>query len=355
MMSKWIRVLLIMVVVSVAIGVLPAVKAQSAAFELSSPVFENGGTFGKDQVGGGADCGGNNISPELSWKNAPDGTKSFAVTVYDPDAPTGSGFWHWTIYNTPATEKGLAAGAGNITKKLAPEGSVQVNNDVGLPGYFGPCPPQGDIPHRYVITLYALNADKVPVDSTARPALVGFYLNAMALGKAQLIGYYGIPGNFLLSSPAFKNNVFTTENIAGSFGCTGGNISPELAWKGAPDGTKSFAVTMFDADAPTGSGLWHWAVFNIPASATGLATGAGDPAKKLAPEGSVQIVSDTGVAGYTGPCPPKGDKPHHYVIVVYALKLEELPLDAKTSGGMLGFYLKANALATAALVPVFWQ
>jgi Raf kinase inhibitor-like YbhB/YbcL family protein len=94
--------------------------------------------------------------------------------------------------------------------------------------------------------------------------------------------------------------------------CTGSNISPALQWHGAPPAAKSFALTVYDPDAPTGSGWWHWVTYNIPAATTQLGAGAGDPAKALMPSGSVQGNTDFGVPGYGGPCPPQGDKPHHY-------------------------------------------
>src|SRR5262249_40355002 len=155
----------------------------------------------------------------------------------------------------------LPAGAGDSTRKVAPEGSIQSRNDGGIMGYVGPCPPQGDKPHRYLITLYALKIDKVPLDATASGGLVGFYLNGNALGKATMTAYYGSPSSFQLTSPVLKDfTAINTDQIANGFGCSGGNMSPELDWKGAPDGTKSFALTVYDSEAPTGSGFWHWII-----------------------------------------------------------------------------------------------
>jgi len=112
-------------------------------------------------------CNGQNISPALNWSNAPAGTKSFAVTAYDPDAPTGSGWWHWVMYNIPADATGLVAGAGN--GRNAPRGSQEGRTDFGSKGYGGPCPPAGDKPHHYHFTVFALKVDKldVPGDATA--------------------------------------------------------------------------------------------------------------------------------------------------------------------------------------------
>jgi Raf kinase inhibitor-like YbhB/YbcL family protein len=130
---------------------------------------------------------GENASPELHWENVPAGTQSFAVTIYDKDAPTGSGFWHWIIYNIPADIMELPSDAGNLARNLAPAGSTQGNNDGGMPGYLGPCPPPGPI-HEYLITVYALKT-KLSLDKNASPALTGFYLNANVIGKASLVMY----------------------------------------------------------------------------------------------------------------------------------------------------------------------
>ncbi len=138
----------------------------------------------------GMGCQGSNISPSLQWHGAPAGTKSYAVTVYDPDAPTGSGWWHWVIYNIPASVTRLSANAGDPKKNVMPAGAVQGNTDFGAPGYGGPCPPVGDKPHHYIFTVYALNADKIDVPANATAAYVGFNLHAHQLAKATLTGLY---------------------------------------------------------------------------------------------------------------------------------------------------------------------
>ena len=140
----------------------------------------------------------------------------------------------------------------------------------------------------------------------------------------------------------------TNRQFFNSFGCHGDNVSPELSWENAPAGTQSFAVTMYDKDAPTGSGFWHWVVFNIPATATGLPSGAGDAAKNLLPPGTIQSLTDFGKPGYGGPCPPPG-APHEYLITVYALKTK-LSLDASASPAFVGFNLGMNLLAKASIV-----
>ncbi|PLK43613.1 YbhB/YbcL family Raf kinase inhibitor-like protein [Emticicia sp. TH156] len=132
-------------------------------------------------------CGGKNSSPQLSWSDAPKGTKSFAVTIYDKDAPTGSGFWHWVIFNIPADVTELKANAGDVRKAIAPKGAIQCINDYGEVGYAGPCPPPGG-PHQYLITVYALKT-KLDLGKDARPPLVGFNLNANALAIASIVMY----------------------------------------------------------------------------------------------------------------------------------------------------------------------
>src|SRR5579884_791937 len=131
----------------------------AAEFHLTSPTIKDKGTIGNEQVFNGFGCKGGNVSPELHWEHAPKDTKSFAVTVYDPDAPTGSGWWHWVIFNIPPGVHTLPAGAGKPDSSATPPGSIQSMTDFGQPGYGGPCPPPGDKPHRYIFTVYALKVD----------------------------------------------------------------------------------------------------------------------------------------------------------------------------------------------------
>src|SRR5580704_13502521 len=126
------------------------------------------------------------------------------------------------------------------------------------------------------------------------------------------------------------------EQVFSAFGCTGGNVSPALAWSGAPTGTKSFALSVYDPDAPTGSGFWHWVVFNIPASTESLPAEAGDVKKKGMPVGSVQGRTDFGTFGYGGPCPPPG-KAHHYHFRVFALKVPKLDVPNDATAALVGF------------------
>jgi Raf kinase inhibitor-like YbhB/YbcL family protein len=173
-----------------AAGVLAAGTARSADLALTSPDFNEGGTIKVEQVFKGFGCTGGNLSPTLSWSGAPAGTKSFALTVYDPDAPTGSGWWHWVIFDIPPQATQLPKGAGNPKSAAAPKGSVQTRTDFDAVGYGGPCPPPGK-PHRYIFTLFALDLDHLPVKKSAPPAMVGFNLNAHTLAKATLTGLYG--------------------------------------------------------------------------------------------------------------------------------------------------------------------
>lgn len=166
-------------------------QAFAAEFMVRSPEIKPAGTIAQEQVLNGFGCQGGNISPALSWSGAPAGTKSYAVTVYDPDAPTSSGWWHWVVFNIPASTNGLAKNAGNPQTNLLPAGSIQSRTDFGKPGYGGPCPPEGDKPHRYVFTVHALKVDKLPLDADAPAAMVGFYLHQNLIKKAELKARYG--------------------------------------------------------------------------------------------------------------------------------------------------------------------
>ena len=174
-----------------ALAVLPGLVSATGAFTLESPQVKPNATIAEAQVFKGFGCEGGNVSPALNWSNAPAGTKGFALTVYDPDAPTGSGWWHWVMFNIPATVTSLPLGVGNPASGQTPKGAVQSKTDFGKPGYGGPCPPQGDKPHRYIFTVYALKVDKIDADENASGALVGFMLNANKLDKASFTATYG--------------------------------------------------------------------------------------------------------------------------------------------------------------------
>lgn len=153
-------------------------------FSLSSTDLK--GQLSINEVFNGFGCSGKNISPELTWLNAPKGTKSFALTVYDPDAPTGSGWWHWLVFNIDTKTKGFAKGV-DLSKTTA----IESMTDFGKTGFGGACPPMGDKAHQYIFTIHALDIKKIDLESSANPALVGFYINAHTLSKASLISYYG--------------------------------------------------------------------------------------------------------------------------------------------------------------------
>jgi Raf kinase inhibitor-like YbhB/YbcL family protein len=136
-----------------AFGGLSATVALAQDMTLTSAEVADGSTIKEAQVANGFGCKGGNISPSLSWSGAPSDTKSSALTVYDPDAPTGSGFWHWVVFNIPASTTSILLGAGDVKKKLMPKGVIQSRTDFGTDGYGGPCPPQGDKPHHYIFTV----------------------------------------------------------------------------------------------------------------------------------------------------------------------------------------------------------
>ncbi len=138
----------------------------------------------------GFGCTGENESPQLSWSNAPEGTKSFAITMYDPDAPTGSGWWHWVVFDIPNEVKELLKGAGNIEKGLMAKDAIQSITNYGAPGYGGPCPPENHGIHQYVITIHALKVDKLGLDANTNPAIVGYYIWNNTIAKASIVTYY---------------------------------------------------------------------------------------------------------------------------------------------------------------------
>jgi Raf kinase inhibitor-like YbhB/YbcL family protein len=163
------------------------------AFTVTSTSFKDGDYLPSDFILSadyGFGCAGGNKSPHLRWSGAPADTKSFAVTCYDPDAPTGSGFWHWLVVNIPANVSELVLGAGSLDGKLLPAGAVQTRTDFGAPGYGGPCPPPGSHPHRYLFTVFAVKAEKIDVKADTSAAVVGFNLNFNTLAKAAIMGLF---------------------------------------------------------------------------------------------------------------------------------------------------------------------
>ncbi|MHB8353570.1 MAG: YbhB/YbcL family Raf kinase inhibitor-like protein [Burkholderiales bacterium] len=168
-----------------------ATLAHAAGFTLSSSEIKADGTIPRSFEFNGFGCSGENKSPALKWSGAPKDTKSFAVTMYDPDAPTGSGWWHWVVINIPASTTELVAGAGVVNSTTLPKGAVQGRTDFGVAAWGGTCPPLGDKPHRYIFTVYALKTDKLDVPADATAALTGYMIHANALGKASFTAKYG--------------------------------------------------------------------------------------------------------------------------------------------------------------------
>jgi Raf kinase inhibitor-like YbhB/YbcL family protein len=181
--------------VVLASGIFAAGSASADGFRLASPDLAEGDRFRAEQVSAGSGCSGGNVSPALQWSGAPAGTKSFAVTMFDPDAEIGRGWWHWIIYDIPANVSGLSKGAGDPEHRLAPEGSLQTATDSGNPGYGGPCPPQGDDEHRYVFKVYALDVEKLPAKQES--VMIPLHLHFHSLAQATLIGVYSRPGRAL--------------------------------------------------------------------------------------------------------------------------------------------------------------
>ena len=159
---------------------------QAESFTLKSDTLK--GQLTTEQEFNGFGCAGKNISPELHWSKPPKGTKSFALTVYDPDAPTGSGWWHWLVVNIPANTNQILADASD--KHVLPKGALETMTDYGFSGFGGACPPQGDKAHRYVFTIHALDVESLPVKAETNSAVVGFMINKHTIQKASIISYY---------------------------------------------------------------------------------------------------------------------------------------------------------------------
>ena len=179
-------------IATAALAFVAATPAQ-AAFKLSSPEIKANSTMDKKFEANVFGCTGENKSPALKWSGAPKDTRSYAVTVYDPDAPTGSGWWHWVLVNVPANVTELKPDAGNASGGNLPQGARQVRTDYGATAWGGACPPPGDKPHRYVFTVHALKVDKLDIPQDATAALAGFMINANSIGKASFTAKYGRP------------------------------------------------------------------------------------------------------------------------------------------------------------------
>lgn len=170
--------------------------ASVSAFELTSTDAQPGQPLAEKFTFSGLGCQGQNISPALNWTNPPEGTKSFALMVHDPDAITGgAGVWHWVVINIPADARSIPQGAGTADGAMLPAGSRQITNDyagfINSPGWGGPCPPKGHKPHDYNFTLYALKVEKLNLPPNATGSHAGFVVNLNALDKAKLTITYG--------------------------------------------------------------------------------------------------------------------------------------------------------------------
>lgn len=163
---------------------------QASAFEISSPSVSDGKWDAK-YLGDRAGCGGQSVSVALAWKDPPAGTRSYALTMFDPDGGGGKGFWHWLAWDIPAKAKGLAQGAGSKGGKGMPRGTVSGNSGTGRAGYFGPCPPPGSGMHHYTFTLYALGEAKLRTPANPSPEMVSVAAKSQALGEASVVYAFG--------------------------------------------------------------------------------------------------------------------------------------------------------------------
>lgn len=173
---------------AIALSLIAVSASAEEAFTVTSDDFTAASPIANTHVFNGFGCEGENQSPAISWSGAPEGTKSYAVTVYDPDAPTGSGWWHWVVFNIPADVTALAA---NASADGLPEGAVQSRTDYGTEAYGGPCPPEGHDAHRYIVTVHALDVEKLEITPDTPAAQVGFNLYSHRLDKAELTATYG--------------------------------------------------------------------------------------------------------------------------------------------------------------------
>ncbi len=160
----------------------PPVLAENT-FRLASPDIAEGQPVGAKHQLNAYGCTGENVSPALTWSDAPEGTKSFVVTLYDPDTKSGSGWWHWVMFNIPANLTSLSQGAGSVDS--VPKGAIQTRTDFGTLGFAGSCPPSGEV-HRYQYRVFALGVENLDLDQNATPAMVGFMAHANAIGIAKL-------------------------------------------------------------------------------------------------------------------------------------------------------------------------
>jgi Raf kinase inhibitor-like YbhB/YbcL family protein len=159
-------------------------------FRLESDDIRDGERLPNAHVSDWGGAGGDNVSPHLRWSGFPAGTAGFAVTCYDPDAPTGSGFWHWAVAGLAGSVTELSRGSGDPSGTKLPAGAFQLDNDAGMPGYMGAAPPKGDRPHRYIFAVHALDSEKLDVSPGSTPAILGFNITFHILARATLTAIY---------------------------------------------------------------------------------------------------------------------------------------------------------------------
>ncbi|MGK4066699.1 YbhB/YbcL family Raf kinase inhibitor-like protein [Rothia sp. HC945] len=164
--------------------------AEVPSFDITSTDFSDGGTLPAAQVSGIFGAGGEDISPQLSWSGFPSETKSFAITVYDPTAPSGSGFWHWAVTDVPASTTSVPSGAGGEDGEGLPEGAIQLRNDASLSRYLGAAPPAGHGVHTYYIAVHALDVETLDVGADATPAFLGFNMSGHTIARAVITGAF---------------------------------------------------------------------------------------------------------------------------------------------------------------------
>lgn len=163
---------------------------QVGSFSVTSTDLADGGQLAQPQLSGIFGAGGDDASPQLEWSGFPEGTKSFAVTCYDPDAPTGSGFWHWAVADIPVSVTSLPTNAGDEQGSGIPDGAVTLANDAALARYLGSAPPAGHGAHRYFFVVHAVDVESLGLPAGATPAFLGFNLFFHTLARAVLVGTY---------------------------------------------------------------------------------------------------------------------------------------------------------------------